>query len=188
MLVLKDLVGLHRTIQLSFFSGAHQSVCLWKEVFVNSLCFGLDCILALKENSKMTRSCCISTCFQIISGTENAIELSSNVSIPKCWVEADINPLWERYNPSRIQIISAFLMFNEWHTIKNNQAEDFPGSPVVKNLPSNAGDSGSIPGLGTKIPHGAGQLSPWATTRELSQINIKNKNNWGRQISCCFNQ
>ena len=25
--------------------------------------------------------------------------------------------------------------------------EDFPGSPVVKNPPANAGDTGSIPGL-----------------------------------------
>ena len=30
---------------------------------------------------------------------------------------------------------------------------DFPGGPVVKNLPSNAGDAGSIPGQETKIPH-----------------------------------
>ena len=30
---------------------------------------------------------------------------------------------------------------------------DFPGSPVVKTLPSNAGGAGSIPGLGAKIPH-----------------------------------
>ena len=30
---------------------------------------------------------------------------------------------------------------------------DFPGGPVVKNPPSNAGDSGLIPGWGTKIPH-----------------------------------
>ena len=29
---------------------------------------------------------------------------------------------------------------------------DFPGGPVVKNSPSNAGDMGSIPGQGTKIP------------------------------------
>ena len=42
----------------------------------------------------------------------------------------------------------------------------FPGGPVVKNLPSNAGDMGSIPGQGTKIPHAAGQLSPCATTTE----------------------
>ena len=41
---------------------------------------------------------------------------------------------------------------------------DFPGGPVVKNPPSNAGDAGSIPGWGTKIPHAAGQLSPCAAT------------------------
>ena len=32
-------------------------------------------------------------------------------------------------------------------------------SPVVKNLPANAEDTGLIPGLGTKIPHVAGQLN-----------------------------
>ena len=36
----------------------------------------------------------------------------------------------------------------------------FAGGPVVKNLPSNAGDSSSIPGQGTKIPHAAGKPSP----------------------------
>ena len=33
---------------------------------------------------------------------------------------------------------------------------DFPGDPMVKNPPSNAGDMGSIPSQGTKIPHAAG--------------------------------
>ena len=33
------------------------------------------------------------------------------------------------------------------------------GSPVVKNLPSNAGDAGSIPSQGAKIPHAKEQLS-----------------------------
>jgi len=37
---------------------------------------------------------------------------------------------------------------------------DFPGSPVAKNPPSNAGDRGSIPGKGSKIPHVVGQLRP----------------------------
>ena len=45
---------------------------------------------------------------------------------------------------------------------------DFPGGPVVKNLPSNAGDVGSIPGWGTKIPHAAGQLIPRVTTTETA--------------------
>ena len=53
------------------------------------------------------------------------------------------------------------------------EIRDFPGGPVVKNPPSNAGYVDSISGLGTKIPHAAGQLSPCvqlqsmqATTRE----------------------
>ena len=35
-----------------------------------------------------------------------------------------------------------------------------PGGPVVKNPPSIAGDAGSIPGRGTRIPHPVEQLSP----------------------------
>ena len=42
---------------------------------------------------------------------------------------------------------------------------------MVKNPPSNAGDTGSIPGQGTKIPHAAGQLSPRAITTELAHLN-----------------
>ena len=42
----------------------------------------------------------------------------------------------------------------------------FPGGPWVKNLPSNARDTGSIPGQGTKIPHTSGQLNPSATARD----------------------
>ena len=37
---------------------------------------------------------------------------------------------------------------------------------MTKNPPSNAGDMGSIPGWGTKIPHAMGQLSPCTTTTE----------------------
>ena len=35
---------------------------------------------------------------------------------------------------------------------------------MIKNLPSNAGDASLTPGLGTKIPHAARQLSLRATT------------------------
>ena len=45
-------------------------------------------------------------------------------------------------------------------TFKKWAKGDFPGGPVVKNLPSNAGGAGLIPGRGTKIPHAMGQLSP----------------------------
>ena len=48
---------------------------------------------------------------------------------------------------------------------------DFPGGPVIKNPPYYAGDAGSIPAQGTKIPHAMGQLSPHATTTELTRLN-----------------
>ena len=54
---------------------------------------------------------------------------------------------------------------------KKQASWDFPGGPVGKNLPSNAGDAGSIPGRGTKIPHAAGQLSPWGATTESMRHN-----------------
>ena len=34
-----------------------------------------------------------------------------------------------------------------------NECGDFPGDPVVKILPSNAGDAGLTPDGGSKIPH-----------------------------------
>ena len=49
--------------------------------------------------------------------------------------------------------------------------EDFPDGPVAKNLPSNAGYVGSIPGWGTMIPHATGQLSPSTTSREPACCN-----------------
>ena len=42
---------------------------------------------------------------------------------------------------------------------------DFPGSPVVKNPPSNAGNTGSTPGQGTRIPHSIGRLTPRPATK-----------------------
>ena len=56
-------------------------------------------------------------------------------------------------------------------SLKNMNPEGSPSGPVVKNLPSSAGDVGSIPGRGTKIPHVVGLLSPCATTKtQCSQI------------------
>ena len=48
---------------------------------------------------------------------------------------------------------------------------DFPDGPVVKNLPCKAGDVGSIPGWGTKIPHALEQLSLCAATPEPTHHN-----------------
>ena len=48
----------------------------------------------------------------------------------------------------------------------------FPGGPVVKNPPCNAGDARSIPGGWTKIPHAVEQRSLGTPTKlQGSQVN-----------------
>ena len=42
---------------------------------------------------------------------------------------------------------------------------DFPGGPVVKDPPCNAGNASSIPGQGTKISHAEG--------KEITPVNPK---------------
>ena len=54
---------------------------------------------------------------------------------------------------------------NELTSLKKNLG-DFPGGPVVKNMPHNAGDVNSTPGQGTKVPHAMERLSPSTTGRE----------------------
>ena len=44
---------------------------------------------------------------------------------------------------------------------------DFPGGPVVKTLPSNAGGAGSNPHQGTKIPHAL-----WTKKQNIKRSNI----------------
>ena len=51
-------------------------------------------------------------------------------------------------------------------------AQDFPGGPVVKNLPSSVADVGPIAGGGSKIPQAAEQLSP-STTLEFQCTETK---------------
>ena len=50
------------------------------------------------------------------------------------------------------------------------ESENCPGGSVVKNPPSNGGDSDSIPTLGTKIPHAMGQLCPRGATTEVRAL------------------
>jgi hypothetical protein len=56
-----------------------------------------------------------------------------------------------------------------------NKRGDFPGGPVVTNLPSNAGDSGLIPGQGTKIPHAAEMHCSWGKPMCCNEAPAKNK-------------
>ena len=50
--------------------------------------------------------------------------------------------------------------------LKKKPSRDFPGGPVAKNPPSNAGDAGFIPGQGTKIPRAKRKLSSRTATTE----------------------
>jgi len=56
----------------------------------------------------------------------------------------------------------------EWKILNESERrrKDFSCGPVVKNLPCNAGNIGSIPGRGSKIPHSAEQLSLSSTDTE----------------------
>ena len=68
-----------------------------------------------------------------------------------------------------------FWLAAVYHTLNTGRLGDFPGGPEIKKVPCNAGDMGSIPGQGTKIPYAMGQLSPCATIKiSCNQIN-KNK-------------
>ena len=48
-------------------------------------------------------------------------------------------------------VVSQGMM--QWAALLEEQSRDFPDYPVVKTLLSSAGDTDSIPGWGTKIPH-----------------------------------
>ena len=62
--------------------------------------------------------------------------------------------------------MSTVLLLNLSISNQNPHYWDFPGGPGVKSLDCHAGDAGSIPGQGTKIPHAKEQLSPRAPTTE----------------------
>ena len=85
--------------------------------------------------------------------------------------------LQEQKLPEELPSGEENLISNWWITgdsawrssrVKNSRVSGghFPSGPVVKNLFSNAGDMGLIPGQSTKGPHAKGHLSPLATTRK----------------------
>ena len=55
---------------------------------------------------------------------------------------------------------------------------DLSGDPVVKNPPHNAGDAGSIPGLGTKIPHSVELLLSPSTVTAAGRGTPSRAQNW----------
>ena len=63
--------------------------------------------------------------------------------------------------------------------VVNSEPRDFPGDPVVKTLPFNAGGVGSIPGWRPEIPHALGpkKKKKIETTKALKMVHIKKKKN-----------
>ena len=60
-----------------------------------------------------------------------------------------------------------YINYINYTSIKKKKRNwDFPGSPVIKTSPSNAGGVGSIPGRGAKISHAS---QPKNQNRELEQ-------------------
>ena len=75
-------------------------------------------------------------------------------------------------------------------TLDKIQERDFPSGPVVKILPCNAGDMGSILGLGTKVSQATKQLqqlSPESTVQPnkstLKKIKPQRKDSWGGNLT-----
>ena len=53
-----------------------------------------------------------------------------------------------------------YLQNSSKDVAQNIMFKDFPGGPMVKNSPGNAGDMSPIPDRTTKIPHAVEQLAP----------------------------
>lgn len=63
---------------------------------------------------------------------------------------------------------STIFLYTVKIILKISMYRDFSGGLVVKNSPSNAGELGSNPSGGTKIPHATGQLSLGTISTELA--------------------
>ena len=90
--------------------------------------------------------------------------VNENVSIKRENARFKLKNTYLSYNPTRKKyqspIPSNEILYNKLKVLSQERKYwNFPAGPVVKNLPSSAGDVGSIPGQGTKIPHAVGQLS-----------------------------
>ena len=105
--------------------------------------------------------------------------------------EENVQCILERF-PSKMGKIKWWVL--KWSfvtdvTDKNCVNGGFPGGPVVKNLPANAGDTGSVPGLGRSyMPYGASKPvchNCWACALEPT-----NHNYWAHALQllkpvCC---
>ena len=89
-----------------------------------------------------------------------ALQFMGSQRVGHDWV-TELN--WD-YSTNSLQSLLSLTLYY-WNLLKYPPLGHLC-SPVVKKPPTNAGDTGSIPGQGTKIPHVVGQVSPCAATRE----------------------
>ena len=75
------------------------------------------------------------------------------------------------------------MTWNSNFSVYKQSFRDFLGGPVVKNLPSNAGDEGSIPGRETGIPRAEGLLSSHAMEPETMKDPTAATKTWCGQIN-----
>ena len=83
--------------------------------------------------------------------------------------------LWQVKNAGKWVVGSVFLcgsvleeMIRSWHESHKNVLSGFPGGAVVENLPANAGDTGSSPGLGRSHM----LWSSWAYKPQLLSLRV----------------
>ena len=86
------------------------------------------------------------------------------------WSGGVVFPVHCRMFSSTPTSVPWILVHTPLVTTKNVSRRDFPGGPVVKTSPSNAGGEGSIPGRGAKIPHDS----------QPKNQNIKQKQYWNK--------
>ena len=85
-------------------------------------------------------------------------EVEHSEMAPTWWPHNSAKPSW-LYRDEVSCICRRGKMWEKCYSFNNN-SKDFPGGPMVKILPSNAGGVDSIPGLGAKILHALPPPSP----------------------------
>ena len=114
---------------------------------------------------------CIPTCPQIRKSVRIYTKLLAMVldggNMPDlCFFSLHFFIFSENWHNVKCFLVHDLFPHYSYVRLKRTKSGVFPDGPVVKNLPSNAGDWHSIPGGGPKIPHASGQLSPSAANRE----------------------
>ena len=94
------------------------------------------------------------------------------------WSWANSGRWWGTGRPSMLQSLGSQRVAHDWATEQQQwNLWQFPGGSVVQNLPYNAGDVGSIPGLGRSSGEGNGNLLQyprdwgawWATVHRVKR-------------------